>query len=338
VIVHQLGAYETALALMLEFFPDGDTSQEPQVTGPSHKRWILNAVGFRLMSLGRLGEAASFYERSNAIALGMEDWHNTSIGYQNLAGLHAYLGTLTTSVDAASEAVALARHTENKRDDCKALAHQAWATHLSGDLEAAGAAFRQAETLEREINPNVRYLYATKGIQHADHLRRMGDADYARRATEANVEICEDGHYVVDLGRCYRTLGDLDADAGQHESAREHYDEALKIARVISVRHALIEALLARGRWAARRGDVAAARIDLDEALDYAIAGGYRICEADIRVGQAWAHRAAGDAEAAHAEAARARQMSVEMGYHWGQVDANEVLAAIEPPDDPRVQ
>ena len=32
----------------------------------------------------------------------------------------------------------------------------------------------------------------------------------------------------------------------------------------------------------------------------------------------------------AQAEAERARQMSVGMGYHWGQVDAAEVLAALD--------
>jgi hypothetical protein len=39
---------------------------------------------------------------------------------------------------------------------------------------------------------------------------------------------------------------------------------------------------------------------------------------------------AAGDPLAARAEAERARQLSVEMGYHWGQVDVAEVLAALE--------
>lgn len=44
----------------------------------------------------------------------------------------------------------------------------------------------------------------------------------------------------------------------------------------------------------------------------------------------AWAHRAMGDPARARAEAARAQQMSAEMGYHWGGVDAAEVLAAME--------
>jgi hypothetical protein len=56
--------------------------------------------------------------------------------------------------------------------------------------------------------------------------------------------------------------------------------------------------------------------------------GGYRIYEADIRVALAWAHLAAGDPAAARPEAERAQRMSADMGYHWGQVDAAEVLAA----------
>jgi hypothetical protein len=77
---------------------------------------------------------------------------------------------------------------------------------------------------------------------------------------------------------------------------------------------------------------------DLNEALGYALAGGYRIYEADIRIGLAWAHLALspgpspkgrGELEAARAEAERAHAMSEEMGYYWGKVDAAEVLSAI---------
>jgi len=351
VLIHQLGAYETTLALTLEFFPGGDTSQEPQVSDPRDKSFILNRVGFCLMNLGRLGEAAPFYERGNAMNAELEDWHQASLTYQNLAQLHAYLGVLTESADAAREALELARRAENKQDEMLSLAYQAWAAHLRGDLETAGMAFQQAEALEREIDPDVRYLYSPRGIKHADHLRRAGDADYARRVTEANLEICERNRWPDDLSLSHRVLGDLDADAGDHESARAHYDQALKIARSITRRDVLIEALLARGRWAARYQDLTGfqrmqfirnlsglAFSDLNEALGYAVDGGYRIYEADVRVALAWAHLAAaltpgpsprgrGEAlAAARQEAERAQQMSIQMGYHWGQVDAAEVL------------
>jgi tetratricopeptide (TPR) repeat protein len=272
VIYHELGAYNTLLAIMLGFFPGSDTSQEPQVSDPKAKSWILNEVGLCLMNLGRLGEAVPFYERAAAMTLDMGDWSNASADYQNLASLHVYLGALAASAEAASEALALARRAENKEGECDSLARQAWAAHLCGDLEVAGAAFQQAEALQQEIDSTERYLYSNRGIFHADHLRRVGDpstssgqaAAYARRIAEANLEICERNRVVQQISQCHRVLGDLDADAfrhgsgqaGQHDRARAHYDEALKIARGITYRPALVEALLARGRWAARHGDL----------------------------------------------------------------------------------
>ena len=87
----QLGACETDLALMQEFFPNSDTSQEPQVSKASDKSWILNEVGLCLMSLGRLSEAVPFYERANAMScLTQKNGDNASVGYQNLAELHAF--------------------------------------------------------------------------------------------------------------------------------------------------------------------------------------------------------------------------------------------------------
>jgi hypothetical protein len=49
---------------------------------------------------------------------------------------------------------------------------------------------------------------------------------------------------------------------------------------------------------------------DLNEALGYAVDGGYRLYEADIRVALAWAHLAVRDPAAARAEAERAQTSS----------------------------
>ena len=161
-------------------------------------------------------------------------------------------------------------------------------------------------------------------------MRRRGEAGYARKVTEANLEICERNHWPNDISRCHRVLADLFADGGQQEKARESYGQALELARSISNRLVLIEALLGRGRWYAKiMKDPVAAFSDLTEALEYARAGGYRLYEADIRIGLAWAHLAAGDKAAARDEAGYARQLSQEMGYYWGKKDAEEVLAEI---------
>jgi tetratricopeptide (TPR) repeat protein len=330
VLVHKLGVYETELSLMLEFFPTGDPTDDSQVSDPNNKRFILNEVGFCLMNLGRLAEAPPFYERSNAITAAMKDWSNTSRGYINLTELYTHLGNFDQAAYTTNESLDLARRAENKQGERNSLVWQGWISYLRCEREVAGLAFAQAEALEREILSTVRYLYSGRGIYHAEYLQHIGDREYARRVTDANLTICEQQHWPDDLSQCHRVLGDLDASEGQHTSARRHYNESIKLARSISVRHVLIEALLARGRWAARQGNAPEAFSDLNEALDYAVACGYRRYEADIRVALAWAHRATGDHTAARAEAEQARSMSREMGYHWGQVDAAEVLEAIE--------
>jgi hypothetical protein len=102
----------------------------------------------------------------------------------------------------------------------------------------------------------------------------------------------------------------------------------------------LIEALLARGRWVAKEfrslkdfgilGPEQAFN-DLNEALGYCVEGGYRIYEADVRVALGWAFFVAnGETQKAKESAARALQMSEEMGYYWGKMDAEEVLERVE--------
>ena len=330
-ITQKLGAWEAELEITQEFFPGGDTSQEPLVSSPRDKAWILSVVGLCLDSTGRGNMADRFYERALAIYLESEDWANASVDYQNLSDLYCYRGDLARSLQAAGQALDLARRGGSKDFEKSSLARQAWACHLQGDLDKASQHFRDAEALERARDPSKSYLYSDIGIQHADHLKRRGEAGYARKVTDANFEICEGEHWPHDMSRCHRVLADLFADGGQQEMARESYAQALDLARSISSRLVLIEALLGRGRWYAKIiKDPVAAFSDLTEALEYARAGGYRLYEADIRIGLAWAHLAAGDKAAARDEAGYARQLSQEMGYYWGNKDADEVLAEIE--------
>lgn len=329
VLIHQLGAYDADLTLMQEFFLEGDTTQNPQVSDPDAQCFVLNHIGLCLMSLGRLGEAPSFYERAAAGYVSGEKWSFASAIYHNLAILYIYLGNFPASASAVESALLYARRGNDQGSEQFSLGLQAWVDHLLGHLDTATDVFQQAAALLHPREPDKQYLYGLVGIKHADHLHRWGDADYARRITEANRSICERSHWVEQLSLCHRAMGDLDA-ASKLSTAQYYYNEALQIARSISERSVLIEALLARGRWAARQGNAAAASSDLEEALGYAVAGGYRLYEADIRMGLAWMHRAAGNLDAARLEAERAQRMSEAMGYYWGQKDAAEVLEALE--------
>jgi hypothetical protein len=56
-ITSKLGAWETDLEVTREFFPEADTSQEPQVSRSWNKAWILSEVGLCLSYIGRGDEA-----------------------------------------------------------------------------------------------------------------------------------------------------------------------------------------------------------------------------------------------------------------------------------------
>ena len=339
-LTYILGAYESELALCFEFFPNGDVSKDPLMSLAGSNRYILNNIGWCLMYLGRLREALPYFERVAAANLAADDLGNSSQSYQNLAELFAY-SSLKMSETSATEALKLARLAEDKADQTNSLAFQAWAFHLQGKLDLANKTFSESEFVQRELQSDFRYLYHIRGVQHSIHLQRTGQETYARLVAKANLNISERNHWPDKVSQSHRILGDLDSNAGNHASAREHYESALKIARSISVRYVLIEALLARGTFLAKyMKDANAAFNDLNEVLGYCVESGYRIYEADVRVALSWANLAnltsnpsperRGEILArAKAEAERALQMSNEMGYHWGKVDAEEVLGAI---------
>ncbi len=357
VLGRKLGAFETDLVIMQEFFPQGDTSQNPQVSHPSIKGFILNELAICLASLGRLHEALPFYKRSNHFSITEYDWSEASTSYQNLASLYAYLGDLAASAESAREAIALSDRAENKNYKCYSLADLAYTAFLQGDGTTAGELFQQYETLGREIELSNQYLSGNRDIFHAEYSLRYGEIDYSRRVTEANLEICKRSNWLGRISRSHRVLADLGIDP------QVHYAEALKIARSISSRDVLIEALLGYGRWLLGLGlipisqevvqaishsqteqcymlslrtnenpsnenDLILARQYLDEALTYATTSGYRIYEANLRIALAWLHWREGDLITARREADRAKRASDEMGYFWGQVDAAALITS----------
>ncbi len=330
VIFSQLGAYETGLAILLEFLAQ---NKKLLVADDGAKRLILGDIGYCLMKMGRLRDAILITEEHNSICLHWQDWHNVCAGYQNLAEIHSALGMLQAGKKYAQQALDFASRTGYRRDLISSLARKAETTYLLGDIDNAGKSYKKMERLTREDEPKRLYLYSMRGIGHADYLFRTGKSDYARRITEANLQICEQKDWSDDKSRCHRVLGDIDSDFGNHASAHKHYETALKIARGVSARHTLIEVLLAHGKFLAKTSSkidsLNQAFNDLNEALGYCVEGGYRIYEADVRVALGWAYLAQSEKQKAKESAARALQMSEEMGYYWGKLDAQEILTRI---------
>jgi tetratricopeptide (TPR) repeat protein len=252
---------------------------------------------------------------------------NASGTHENLANLYAFLGDFGASAHNAERAFAYALAAGDRERELNALAAQAWADHLLGEVESASHLFQAAQKVSRDLGvPVLLQLY---GIRYAEHLRRIKAEATARAVTEANLRFGEIANWLPISSLAHRILGDLEADAAQHDSAIGHFDEAVRIAQNVARRDVLIDALIGRGRWSARQGRVEAAREDLSEALAYADRGSYRVYQVDIRLALALAHHAAGDISISRAEADYAHRMSSEMNYSWGKTDAEKILRTV---------
>ncbi|MFZ4638902.1 MAG: tetratricopeptide repeat protein [Nodosilinea sp.] len=151
--------------------------------------------------------------------------------------------------------------------------------------------------------------------------------DDARKITLINLDICERNNWINSVCLCYRVLGDLDANIGQHDNARSNYEKALENVQNISNQPVLIQILSAIGSWCARWDKVTTAEDYLNKALRYAVKGGYQLYKVDIYIGLAWMYFISGNTRKSEEKAQSAKQMSEEMGYYWGKLDAEQLLS-----------
>lgn len=118
------------------------------------------------------------------------------------------------------------------------------ALHQSGDRAEAARLFAEAESLQKERQPNHTILFSPRGYLNCDLLLAQGDhADALRRATRT-ITIAEDNNWLLDIGLDHLTLGRAHA-PGSPES-RRHLEPAVAFLRRAGQLDDLPRALLAR--------------------------------------------------------------------------------------------
>jgi len=327
VLSWKLNAYSTIAAIVEQFFRN-EESQDPLVESVERQWFLINRLGVCRMNLGRLKKAAELFSKATALAEQHNLLKEQLYSSENQVESNSNLGFLKVAHNRAKEAVRLAKDLNEPPELRDALSYQAWIAHLSGEIEDANAAFHEAEKLQAEIEPENPYVMSLYGIWHADHLRRTGDFEAAESAIRRVLAYAEAKEMLDDISQCWRLLGDLASARADHKVAEACYAEALKLARNMSEVTVLLEALLARGRWAASV-NAEDARSNLEEALHYACGGLYGLYETDVRIGLARLEKAEGNRESARKQAKRAYDLAANSNYFWARNEANALLAEL---------
>ncbi|MFE0173232.1 trypsin-like peptidase domain-containing protein [Streptomyces sp. NPDC059002] len=329
---YQLNAYETVSALLDGFWPTGRLTEDPALPPGPDSRYVVNRKAVSLMNTGRLAPASALFERAVSIGESTGDLLGATHSAENLAEVSLDLGELEAMAAAARRALELARAlppVERDEEVRDSSCHLGTALALMGRRESAARCFDDALRVQRTLQPDVPepVLMDIWGIAHAEFLRRCGDRVAARRITEANLRFAEDGGLKDDVSICHRLLGLLEADDGRLRPAWDHLRRAVDLAREISERTVLLEALSARARFGATSGsrvDTALVEADLTEALDYAVAGGYALRHIDLRISGAHQHICQGRFAKASDDLNWARLEAGRRHYAWGLDDVTD--------------
>lgn len=338
-LARELGAFETDLWLVRQFFPKENLEQLPLVSESANRCTLINQAGYCLKELGRPGEAKSLLRRTCQIETKDGRLLKALDDYVNLVEVLFQTGDLEDAEQCTGAMWAisdkLASQDDVQKPDViwgrvKTLVNKAWLAHLKGKIKESDKLFRESKKLVKLLQPQAKHLFSVPGIYHATHLLMSGNLQQATLVNTWNLPLCEDAKFVQNIAACRRLQGDIARLRGNLKSASEWYNSATELVWKIGLRSEIVQNLTALGLLHFEERNYSEATKDLTTALDMAKESGYRLFEAD-------AHVALGRLQAAQENSADAAQhlnialsMAEASGYYWAKTGAEQILAGIK--------
>jgi tetratricopeptide (TPR) repeat protein len=265
-----------------------------------------------------------------------EGWNNAAIAAGNLSELCVILGDLAGALDYARQSVELSGQSDEWGERMISRTILADALHQVGRLEEAEVAYREAEALQEEMQPEYPLLYSLRGYRYCDLLLGQGKHEEVEHRAERALELVLQGsRTLLDIALNHLSLGrahllrSIQKGTGDYTQAATHLDQAVDGLRAAGTQHHIPRGLLARAALRRATGDFDRARADLDEATTIAGRGGMRLHQADCHLEYARLYLAAGEEDQARQHLAKAKTMIEETGYHRRDGEVVELEGAL---------
>jgi tetratricopeptide (TPR) repeat protein len=306
---------------MLAGFFDQPWRQPVAGLEPDYHSGVLFEAGRCLMALGRLGEAAEAHQVALEAAIEQENWYLASWTAGELSEVHLIGGDIDQALDFARQAVDLADRSGRRGVRMGKRSSLADVLHQAGRLKEASTIFGEAETLQKEDQPQFPLLHQAWGYYYCDLLLGQGKVGEVQRRASQSLEWVQAEGWVLHIALDHLSLGRAGLLQAQQEStgdyaqAAAHLNQALDGLRKAEQQHYLPLGLLARAALHRLQRDFGRAERDVQQALTIAARGTMRLHEADAHLEFARLHLAMGERAKARASLARAKAMIEEMGY-----------------------
>jgi DNA-binding SARP family transcriptional activator/tetratricopeptide (TPR) repeat protein len=256
----------------------------------------LRYLSASIRGLGRLEEAARLVERAQALYEELGDRSRLAAAMNSRGAISRLAGRQREAIGHYERAIAL--DADRPSAQVPAQVNLANAYTRIGDDERAFQHAERARSLAETHEHRTGQAHALVGLGiAAAGLGRLHEAlDYAHRS----LAFGEEHGVIAHRSAAYALLGTVHREQGDYSTSWECDRQALRLARRSSEKEEIAEALTGLGltsRLAGRPGDAVR---DLGQALDVAVAGGFRQAEANARVGLGDAYADLGHPEDAH--------------------------------------
>ncbi len=326
--IRKLGTFGADLAALAGFFETPWRRPVMRLTEDA-QAFVLNGVGFDLRALGRLQEAAEPIQAGLQVYISREDWRKTAIVVSNLSELYLTVGDLPQALEFARQSVALADRSGDEFQRMSKRIRLADALHQAGQVEEAEAAFRQAEEIQKQRQPEYPILYSFQGFLYCDLLLGQGKHQDAKARAAQAIKL--EGGRLLDIAQDNLSLGRAwllqarQAGAGDYGQAAEFLQRAVDGLRQAGDMEFIVRGLLARAELRRVSDDYQRARTDLDEAQRLAERSQMGLHLADCHLELARLCLATGEREEARAHWTQAKAMIEQMGYHRRDSELKEI-------------
>ncbi len=305
----------------------------------SEQARVLGWAGFRLRALGRLGEAEAPMEKAVNFFVDNNCPREAAFSIGNLSELQLTLGNMHKACVGGHQSVVYADNTSEPSLRIINRTIHADALHQAGDTHTAYPLFRDAERIQKGLQPSIPYLYGLQGFRYCDLLLAQGSAaEVLKRAYNSLkiVKLCGD---LLGIALAQLTLGQAYFQQATHpyrgkSGGKNHFvdtvsfdqdkctqaskllNQAISSLRKAGTQHYLPHGLLARAALSRQTQQFPAAHDDLQEVYDLATPSGMRLHLTDYHLESARLALAEGLPATARSHIDQAEELIAATGYH----------------------
>lgn len=333
--LHKVGACMDDLAVLSSFLEKKWTVVHTGIK-LSDQAFILRTIAHRLRSLGWIEQCIEPFNASLSIYKKLANKSKIAKTESDLIEPYLTLGYIDKAIELAESGVKKNYHIDPVLDRrLRRVSVYARALHQSGQYEEAVFYFREAEKIQKQYKPNIKYLMGLSGFRYCELLIENNQCEDALHHAREGLSLAEkqlpdDKPYTLFIGLNKLILGRAILKSGGGEEAAGFIKEALEDLRKANDQDHLPRGLLMCANLNCTIRDFEKAHQRLKEVLEIAKPNGMRLHIVDCYLEYVNLYLAEGKLAKAQEYLKNAKALIEETGYHRRDAELADLQAQLQ--------